>query len=30
MSALNAMNDLLVDLRKTKTNADLVAAMAAG
>jgi hypothetical protein len=24
------MNDLLVDLRKTKTNADLVAAMAAG
>jgi hypothetical protein len=24
------MNDLLVDLRKTKTNAELVAAMAAG
>ena len=30
MSPLNAMNDLLVDLRKTKTNAELVAALAAG
>jgi transcription termination factor Rho len=30
MSPLNAMNDLLVDLRKTKTNAELVAGMAAG
>jgi hypothetical protein len=29
MSPLNAMNDLLVDMRKTKTNAELVAAMAA-
>ena len=29
MSPLNAMNDLLVDMRKTKSNAELVAAMAA-
>lgn len=29
MTPLNAMNDLLVDMRKTKTNAELVKAMAA-
>jgi hypothetical protein len=28
MTPLNAMNDLLVDLRRTKTNAELVAATA--
>jgi hypothetical protein len=30
MSPLYEMIDLLVDLRKTKTNAELVAGMAAG